>query len=98
MAISSWFRKTPSPDTLLRCTHCEYELAYTDREMRLMAKRASAIDPCPFMDLCHICHTGFMIPIHYENDGKTYFFEKIKPLVKNLDEKTAWLRIYSHHD
>jgi len=97
MDIFKWFKKAP-PDTMSCCTECGYEMEYTDRELRLMAKRAPPTSPCPFMDLCHICHTGFMIPIHYEKDGKLYLFEKIKPLVKNLDKENAWLRIYSHKD
>lgn len=97
MDIFKWF-KPPPPDTMLRCTKCGYELEYTDNELRLMAKRATPSSPCPFMDLCHICHTGFMVPIRYEKDGKIYLFEQIKPLVKNLDPKTAFIRIYSHED
>lgn len=100
MDIFKWLKKqkADAPPTLLRCTCCEYEMEYTDRELRLMARRTTPSSPCPFMDLCHICHTGFMVPIRYEMDGKLYLFDEIKPLVKNLDPKTAWIRIYSHKD
>lgn len=99
MPLFKWFKSKTPQETLLRCTNCDYELEYTDEELKQMTKHAKQGDPCPFMDPCHICHTGFMIPVHYQTeDGRLFLFKEIKPLVKNLDPDTAWRRIYGHNE
>ena len=99
MDIINWFRKPKqTEEVVLRCTHCKYELDYTVKELKKMEKHAQPNSPCPFMDPCHICHTGFMIPISYQSDdGKLFLFKKIKSLLKNLDPDSAWIRIYENN-
>jgi hypothetical protein len=74
-------------------------MGYTEKELRLMARRSPPSAPCPFSDPCHICHIGFMIPVDYKTDeGKRYLYENVKPLVKKLDPKTVMARIHNHED
>jgi len=97
MAILSFFK--PLPPALLRCTHCEYEEEFSSAELRRLAKRQPKSSPCPFQTECHICHTGFMIPVdHHAPDGKHYLFDEIKPKIKNLDPNTLMERIFTHPD
>jgi hypothetical protein len=97
MNILNLFKK-PEP-ILMRCTLCSFELPFSMREVRRLEK-LNAKDPvCPIKEECHICHTGFMIPVSYINkSGKTFLYDKIKPKIKNLDPDTVAQRIYEHPD
>ena len=97
MAILNFFK--PPPPALLRCTHCEYEDDFSFKELKRLAKRLPKDSVCPFQTECHICHTGFMIPVDYHApDGQHYLFDNIKPKIKNLDQNTLMERIFTHPD
>ena len=92
MAIFSLFRK--KKPLLMRCTVCNVEHDLSRREI-LRLEKQNADDPvCPVKEQCHICHSGFMIPVQYtDKSGKQYLFQKIKPKIKNLDPDTVMQRI-----
>ena len=94
MGFIPFFRKNP---VLLRCTECNYEFDISPREIRQLERKNKADSVCPVKGECHICHTGFMIPVKYiDNKGKQYLFHEIKPKIKNLDPNTVMKRIFEH--
>ncbi len=97
MDFFRFFRK--KKPVLMRCTQCYYEFEFSKREIRLFESK-NAFDPvCPIKEICHICHTGFMIPVKYTHkDGKQYTFHQIKPKIKNLDPNTVMKRMYDDNE
>ncbi len=97
MDILSLFKK--QEPVLMRCTLCSFEYPISAREAHYLEKHNAKDSVCPIKEECHICHTGFMIPVSYTNkSGKTFLYNKIKPKIKNLDPDTAVQRIYEHPD
>lgn len=98
MGIFPFFSKRKKQPVLVRCTYCSYEFHLLPREVRLLETK-NARDPlCPIKEECDICHTGFMIPVHYTNkQGKVYLFHELKPKIKNLDPNTALNRMFKNH-
>jgi len=96
MDIFSYFRKKR---ILLRCTECNYDYEYTEKEVRLL-EEINAHDPvCPVKEECHMCHSGYMIPFRYTGkDGKVYLFHEIKPKVEKLDPNKLMDRIFENPD
>ena len=95
-----FFKKNPPPPpVLLRCSRCRFEYELSLREVRLL-EQYNAQDPlCPVKEECHICHTGFMIPVNYTNPaGKTFRYHELKPKIKELDPNTLMERIFLHPD
>jgi hypothetical protein len=101
MGIFHFFfkKKLPAAPVHLKCTVCEFEYDLSPREVHLL-ERQNAHDPiCPVKEECHICHTGFMIPLNYTNPaGKQFLYHDLKPKIKNLDPDTLLERIYLHPD
>ena len=97
MGIFNLFKK--KPPVLFRCTYCNYEFDLSLKEVRLL-ERQNSFDPvCTARELCHICHTGFMIPVkHTDMFGNHYLFHEIKPKIKNLDPNTVMERIMEDTD
>jgi hypothetical protein len=97
MDIFRFFRK--KRPVLMRCTGCYYEFEFSPREIRFFESK-NAFDPvCPIKEICHMCHTGFMIPVKYTHrNGKQYLFHKIKPKIKNLDPDTVMERIFEDNE
>lgn len=99
MAIFRFFKKKNKEPIVLRCTHCDYELDYSPREMLVLKKLSPDDTVCPFKVECDICHLGFMIPVNYTDKyGKRYLFHEIKPKIKSLDPNTVMERIFEHAD
>ena len=97
MAIFSLFKK--QKPVLFRCTHCYDEIELTIKEVRFLECQ-NPFDPvCRLKDLCHICHTGFIIPVNYtDKQSNQFLFHQIKPKIKNLDPDTVWERIMANSD
>lgn len=94
------FLKKPMPTPIpMRCSHCNYELEFSTREVRLLQLKNPADPICSIKEACHICHIGFMIPVNFtDKQGKHYLFHKIKPKIKNLDTDTVMNRIFENPD
>lgn len=97
MDIFSLFKK--KPPVPLRCTECSFEYELSPREARILEKHNAQDTVCPVREPCHICHTGFMIPVNYtDKKGNQYIFHEIKPKIKNLDPNTVMERIFDDPD
>lgn len=97
MGILNFFKK--KPPVLFRCTYCYYELEYSLKEVRLLERQNSFDFVCTARELCHMCHTGFLIPVkHTGMFGREYLFHEIKPKIKNLDPNTVMQRIFEDTD
>ena len=97
MAIFHFFNK--KKPVLFRCTECYYEFELSTREVRLLEIKNCHDSICPPKEICHICHTGFMIPVKYTNkSGKQYLFHKIKPKIKKLDPNKVFESIFENPD
>ena len=97
MDIFNLFKKKPS--VLLRCTECSTEYELSPREVRILERHNAQDTVCPVQEPCHICHTGFMIPVNYtDKKGKRYVFNEIKPKIKNLDPDTVMEHIFDGPD
>lgn len=83
---------------LMRCTYCYEEMDFSARQVRMLM--ATTYDPvCTIKDECHLCHTGFMVPVKYKDkSGNIYLFHEIKPKIKNLDPNTVMERIFQHQE
>ena len=97
MDIFRFFNK--KKPVLCRCTQCYFELELSIREVRQLEKK-NCLDPiCQVKEICHMCHTGFMIPVKYtDKSGKQYLFHEIKPKIKNLDPNEVFQSIFENPD
>lgn len=92
MGIFNWFKK--HPPVLFRCTYCYEELDLPFKDLCFLEALNPFDQVCRLKDLCHICHTGFIIPVNFtDNQGNRFLFHEIKPKILNLDPDTAWQRI-----
>lgn len=83
----------------MRCTECNFEYHLSTRELRLLEKQNANELVCPYKEECHICHIGFMIPVHYtDKHGKQYLYNEIKPKIINLDPDSVIERIFENPD
>ncbi len=95
MALFNLFKKK---FVLFRCSFCYHEFQLSLREVRSLESLNPSDPVCSAKELCHICHTGFMIPVNYtDKHGKLFLFHQIKPKIKNLDPNTAFDRIFDDH-
>lgn len=95
MGIFHFFNK--KKPLLFRCTECYYEFELSIREVRLLEIKNCHDPVCPPREICHICHTGFMIPVNYSNkSGKQYLFNEIKPKIKKLDPDKVFENIFEN--
>jgi len=93
MGIFNFFKK--KPPVIFRCTYCNYEFDLSPKEVRLLVRQNSFDPVCTARELCHMCHTGFMIPVKYTDMfGNHYLFHQIKPKIKNLNPNTVLQRIF----
>lgn len=84
---------------LFRCTECYSEFELSTRELRQLGKKNRLDQACPLKDVCHFCHTGFIIPVKYtDKHGKKYLFHEIKPKIKNLDQNSVFESIFENPD
>lgn len=89
----------PKPPVLTRCTHCEFEMELSHKEVRQLQKQNANHPLCPIIEECDICHIGFMIPVDYtDSNGKKFLFHQLKPKIKSLDPKTVMQRIITKAD
>ena len=78
-----------------RCTYCDYEDLFSEREIRNIQKDNKNDPQCDIRVECEICHNGYQIPIEYiDKRGKLYLYDKIKPNITNPDAKKLMQRIY----
>lgn len=97
MAIFPFLNK--KKPVLFRCTQCYYEFELPQKQVHQLENQNHDDPICPLKEICHMCHSGFMIPVKYTNkNGKIYLFHEIKPKIKKLDPDTVFKSIFEHPD
>jgi hypothetical protein len=91
--LNFWkLKKIPVPT---RCTYCDYEDLFSEREIRNIQKDNKNDPQCDIRVECEICHNGYQIPIEYIDKRRNlYLYDKIKPNITNPDPKKLMQRIY----
>ena len=85
-------KKIPAPT---RCTYCDYEDLFSEREIRNIEKDNKNDPECDIKVECKICHSGYQIPIEYtDKQGKLYLYDEIKSKITNPDPKKLMQRMY----
>ena len=80
--LNFWkLKKIPVPT---RCTYCDYEDLFSEREIRKIQKQNKNDLECNIKVECDICHNGYQIPIEYtDKHGKVYLYDEIKAKITN---------------
>ena len=81
--------------TPTRCTYCNYEDLFSEREIGNIQKDNRNDPDCDIKVECEICHNGYQILIEYtDKHAKLYLYNETKPKITNPDPKKLMQRIY----
>ncbi len=73
------------PDILFRCTHCKAEESFNKKFVAKLEAENRHDSICPLKVECHICHSGYAIPIKYKSKtGKIYNFNKLADKIPHI--------------
>lgn len=78
------------PVILFRCTYCKAEESFSKKFVIKLESDNKDDTVCPLKVECHICHSGFAIPVNYKSkSGKTYIFDALADSIPHFEHDSV---------